>query len=83
MLREGATRANRESCKQNAKLKFLVVAHREYDAAMLAVAKNPENLETAETLAKARQIKIRLAKNLDIKPKMNHIALLHKVVFAF
>jgi len=55
LMCEATLRANRESRKQNAKLKFLIDAHQEYDAAMLAVAEKPEDSRRSEALRRARE----------------------------
>jgi len=56
LMCEATLRANRESRKQTDKLKFLIYAHREHDAAMLAVAEKPEDSERSATLRRAREM---------------------------
>jgi hypothetical protein len=61
---EAALRANRESRKQSAKLRFLVAAHREHDAAEMAAAKKPEDSEMSETLRQTREVLDRAREDL-------------------
>ena len=56
LLYEAATRSSRESRKHNAKLKFLLEANRQHDAAMLTAAANPESAEMRETVDRTGRI---------------------------
>lgn len=55
LLYEAVVRDSRETRKQTAKLRGYWAALSEHDAAKLAAAERPENLETGETLRRATE----------------------------